>query len=161
GRSDRCGLPWRSVSPGDAIPCLHRGTRDSGDDHPAMGVRSRDDRPPVSPDPLHDRDEAPGAAASGPQSPWCGPAERHPMTMGHRIRSTHTTGIVFHWPRLYDLLVSALTFHGRPGLGPPGERQGEPASLDRLRRMRMLRGLALRLLVLPRPAPAAARLVRV
>ena len=32
------------------------------------------------------------------------------MTMGHRIRSTHTTGIVFHWPRLYDLLVWALTF---------------------------------------------------
>ena len=32
------------------------------------------------------------------------------MTTGHRIRSTHTTGILFHWPRLYDLLVRALTF---------------------------------------------------
>jgi len=32
------------------------------------------------------------------------------MTTGHRIRSMHTTGIVFHWPRLYDLLVWALTF---------------------------------------------------
>jgi hypothetical protein len=92
------GTPFR-VSP-----------RDRGHDDAAMGVHPGHDRALVSPDPLHHRDQAKGHPACGGPPGGGKPAERHMMVTGHWPPPMQTTGIVFHWPRAYDLLVRAFTF---------------------------------------------------